>query len=121
MSSPTPWPMDSIARQMAQQALQRAELARAASAVLMPSTGSAAVPALSLGASATVVVPLFPELPDLNYQPIPVLFGAASLLGGLSLLGVVARTTTSVSVQVKAPLVAVGVGATVQVTAFRTT
>lgn len=122
---------DMIARQMAQQALAQATAGQAAStanttamaslvAQLLPVTGQATVPALALGGSTTVVVQLASEVPNAAYEPLPVLYGAAGLLGALQLAGIVTKTSTSVSVLVRAPLLAVAAGATLRVIALRT-
>ncbi len=106
---------DVHARQMAAQALQRAETMWAA---LTPSVGSANVPALSLGASTQVVVTIAPPIAG-GYIAVPVLLASASLLGSLVVGGIVAQTETSVTVLVRAPLVAVAAGAVLNVVAFK--
>lgn len=106
---------DMIARKMA--AENKAACA-ASAAALAPSVGSAAVGALAPGASTPVTVSFTPEITG-NYVPVPTLQGGASLIGNLVIGGVSAKTSTTVTVVVKAPLVAVAAGATVVVTCFR--
>lgn len=75
-----------------------------------------AVGALSLGASTPVTVPFAPAVVGANYAVVPTLYGATGLIGNLSVVGVTARAEGSVTVLVKAPLLAVGAGASLGVT-----
>ncbi len=104
---------DTYARQIAWQAKQASEAAT-------PVVRSVDVPALSLGGSATLTVAL-PDMGNAVFAVVPTLLASATLLGGLSVGGIVARTRTSVSVLVRAPLVAVAAGAVLQVVCFRAT
>lgn len=115
MTNPEQLVADMAARRMVQ--AMRAQCMNAVAGIT-PSVGTGSVGALALGATASVVVPLTPELPDTSFVPIVSLFGGAGLLGNLTLLGVTAKTTSSVTVAVRAPL-AVSAGASVQVVAFR--
>ncbi|WP_250029792.1 hypothetical protein [Paractinoplanes maris] len=119
-----PWrpdQQDVVARQMAAQAVEAVAGVPAKVAAVTPSVGTAAVPALALGASAQVVVQLSPPIPGAAYVAIPVLHSAStSLLGNLSVAGIVSKAETSVTVLVRAPLLAVASGAVLQVVAFRT-
>jgi hypothetical protein len=100
--------------------LTQQQLLDAQTKLRQPSVGApVTVGALSLGQTASVVIPFAPALPDTNYVAIPVLYGTTSLLGNLSLGGITARTTSSVTVSVKAPVLAVAAGATVGVAVFR--
>lgn len=115
---------DTIARKMAQDASAAMDFNLASLTALVeslrPGFGTAAVPALSLGASAQVTVTLSKDMGTTSFQPLPVLLGSATLLGALQVGGVVSQTATQVVVLVRAPLVAVAVGAVLQVLAFRT-
>lgn len=114
MSSPwRPSDQDLVARQMAKEAQ---DTVAAQAAALTPSVGSAPVPALQPGGTVKIVVRFSPEITG-GYQCIPVLVGAAGIL---TLGGVTAKTSSTVTVTVKAPLTAVAAGATVEVTCFRT-
>lgn len=83
-----------------------------------PSRGSAAVGALALGASKDVVVAIAPTMPDTGYTPVATIAGSASLLGAVSVQGIVATTTTSVTVRVQANSV-LSAGITVNVVAVK--
>lgn len=112
---------DVYARQLAMEALQRVQTATGGMAALTPSVGGpVAVGALSLGATASITIPFTPEITG-NYVPLPTLYGTPTLLGGLALSGVTAKTPTSVTVSVKAATLAVAAGATVTVVCFKTT
>ncbi len=111
---------DVHARQMAAQAMQRANAMTQQMAAAVPSQGTAVVPALSLGASTQVVVTISPPISG-SYVAVPVLLASATLLAGLTVGGIVAKTETTVTVLVRAPLVAVAAGAVLQIVAFKTT
>ncbi|MET0416052.1 MAG: hypothetical protein ABW022_08530 [Actinoplanes sp.] len=111
--------MDTMARQMAMEAQQAVAAARAAVATVTPSVGTGSVPALALGASASVTVALSPGLGNGQFIAIPTLLGSAGLLGSLVLGGITAKTPNSVTVTVRAPLIAVAAGAQIQVVAFK--
>jgi hypothetical protein len=113
---------DVIARQMASTAIQGMADAMAAVTAVTPSVGSATVPALALGASTNVVVPISPSIPGAAYIALPILYStSASLLGNLTVAGIAAKTDNAVTVLVKAPALAVASGATLQIVAFKTT
>ncbi len=77
------------------------------------------MPALALGASTTVVVSIA-DMGSTLFLALPVLLSAnTSLLGGLQVGGIVGQTRTTVSVLVKAPLLAVAAGCTLQIVAWR--
>lgn len=87
--------------------------------------GSAPTPAISLlGSTSTVVVPLtWSGTPptDGTYQAVAFLNGGASLLGNMTVQGITAKTTTTVTVSVKgAALIGVGAGS-IDVVAFKAT
>jgi hypothetical protein len=112
--------MDPYARHLAMEALRLANAADTGVARVSPSVGGpVTVPALSVGATASVVVPFTPPI-TASYVPIPSLYGTSSLLGGLSIAGVSAKTSSSVTVMVRAEKLAVAAGATVSVVCFRT-
>lgn len=84
------------------------------------STGSATTPALSLGGTAVVTVPITPAMADTTYTPVVSLLAGASVLGNMQIQGVTAKAAGSVSVRLAAPLLAVSAGAaTVQVVALK--
>lgn len=114
-----PGDQDMIARQMAEQAVAASAAMQQAMSAVIPSYGTADVPALALGATTQVVVAINPPIPDAAYTPIPVLYGTPLLLGSLTLAGIIAKSETSVTVQVRAPLAAVTAGAVLHVVAFR--
>lgn len=66
-------------------------------------SGSVANPAsIGIGATADVVVPLSKTMSSASYSAAPTLLAATStLLGTVSIVGVVAQTTTSVTIRVK--------------------
>lgn len=110
---------DMIARQMAAQGASAAAGAAAAVAVATPVVGGpVAVGALSLGGSATITVPLTGLTSD-AYVPIPILYASAAILGGVQVAGIVSKTASEVKVLVRAPLLAVGAGATLEVVCLR--
>lgn len=113
--------MDTYARQLAMEALRLANTCSGGVAALTPSVGGPVVVGpLSLGASAQITIPFTPAITG-SYVPLPSLYGTATLLAGLTLAGVTAQTSTSVTVTVKAGTLAVAAGATVGVVCFRTT
>ena len=67
------------------------------------SVGTAPIPtSLVAGATATVLVPLTPPMPDASYQvTTPVVVGSTTLLGQVIVQGVTAKTATTVSVLIK--------------------
>lgn len=76
-------------------------------------------PSLGPGASATVSVPMVPDLPDAGYNVAVALAGSTQLLGSLQILGhtVVSASAVNVSVQNNNGLLTLA-GATVLVTAL---
>ncbi len=119
MPDSRPYAADTMARQTAQEAKEAAQAAASTAVSAKPVTGSATVPALALGASTQVVVTLSQEIPNAAYEPLPFLQGAVSVIGNLTIAGVVTKTSTAVTILVKAPLIAVTSGATLRVVAFR--
>lgn len=73
---------------------------------------------VSLNATVPVTVPFTPAVDLADYAVVPSLYGETSLIGNLTIVGVTARTTTSVTFAVKAGLLAVAAGATLGVTVF---
>lgn len=83
------------------------------------STGSALTPGLALGGSADVVITLSPAMPDTNYFAFTALRGGAGVLGGMTILGVTTKTTTSVTVRVTASVLTIAGAAAIDVAAVR--
>ncbi len=79
--------------------------------------GSGSVGALALGATADIVCPLNRTMPNANYKATASLAATTlTLLGAVSVQGISAQTTTSVTVRVKATA-ALATGVTVNVIA----
>ncbi|WP_433731013.1 hypothetical protein ACQP2Y_21595 [Actinoplanes sp. CA-051413] len=113
--------MDSYARQLAMEALRLANTAGTTITQVTPSVGGpVTVPALSVGGSVAVVVPFAPAISG-GYVPVPSLYGTTSLIGGLGIAGITAKTPTSVTVLVRADKLAVAAGASLSIVCFRTT
>lgn len=70
-----------------------------------PSKGSAAVGSLALGATKDVVVTISPAMPDTSYVPVATIAGTATLLGSVTVQGIMAASTTTVTVRVRATAV----------------
>jgi hypothetical protein len=96
-----------------------AEFIRTAAPQPAMAVGYEITPNLEAGASATVQVPMVPNLPDAGYNVSVALSGSAQLLGSLQIIGhtVVSASAVNVSVQNNNGSLELG-GATVLVTAL---
>ena len=81
------------------------------------SWGTAPVGTLALGASADVAVTLQRAMPGAAYGVASTVTGAATLLANVTVIGIVSRTATTVTVRVRATG-ALATGATVEVVAI---
>lgn len=66
------------------------------------SFGSVQLPAMTAGLSRTVTVPLNPPMSTTAYLALPVCEGTGSVLNTVAIQGVAERTTSSVTVQIRA-------------------